>query len=193
MPRPRSFVEDDVLEAALLVFWERGFDATSMDDLGRAMNLGRASLYQAFEDKEQIFQKALGRYALRFKTISQELDGATDALEWLSSFLHCTIDTATQKHGPKGCFVQLSSGMSSSANGHTLALITAARKSTVKLLRRALMRGRNEGTVCKTMTVDEQVAWFETVINGMAARARAGAPRRSFDSVIAQAINSVRM
>ena len=63
--RPREFDEEQALEAAMDVFWEKGFEATSMADLCAATGLHKGSLYQAFGDKHALFMQALKAYADR--------------------------------------------------------------------------------------------------------------------------------
>jgi TetR/AcrR family transcriptional repressor of nem operon len=62
MPRPRIFDEDTALDAATAQFWRHGYGATSVRDLGAAMGLGAASLYNAFGDKRTLFVRCLDRY-----------------------------------------------------------------------------------------------------------------------------------
>ena len=62
MVRPREFDRDEVLDRAMRVFWEKGYAATSTDDLLAAMNIGRQSLYNAFGDKRRLYLEALERY-----------------------------------------------------------------------------------------------------------------------------------
>jgi TetR/AcrR family transcriptional repressor of nem operon len=62
MPRPKEFNPDDALEQAMHVFWHKGYEATSMEDLLTAMNLNRGSLYATFGDKRELFLKAMNRY-----------------------------------------------------------------------------------------------------------------------------------
>ncbi|MCA7970281.1 TetR/AcrR family transcriptional regulator [Burkholderia sp. AU39826] len=62
MVRPREFDRDEALERALRVFWEKGYAATSTDDLLCAMQIGRQSLYNAFGDKRKLYVEALERY-----------------------------------------------------------------------------------------------------------------------------------
>ena len=62
MVRVRSFDEAVVLDAAMHRFWAHGFAATSVRDLGDAMGLGAASLYNAFGDKRALFARCLDRY-----------------------------------------------------------------------------------------------------------------------------------
>lgn len=62
MARPREFDTDTAVRDALLVFWRKGYAATTMQDLEHATGLGRMSLYNAFGGKEDLFQAALERY-----------------------------------------------------------------------------------------------------------------------------------
>src|SRR6516225_2219056 len=62
MPRVREFDVNDVLEKAKSLFWEKGYEAASIQDLVNATGVNRASLYQAFGGKRQLFEQALGRF-----------------------------------------------------------------------------------------------------------------------------------
>lgn len=62
MARQREFDEDKVLDAAMQLFWEKGFEATSLSDLTSRMGIQRPSLYSAFGDKKGLFEAALRKY-----------------------------------------------------------------------------------------------------------------------------------
>lgn len=62
MARPREFDIDEALDRAMAVFWEKGYEGTSLQDLLQAMKIARGSLYKAFEDKHSIYLAALDRY-----------------------------------------------------------------------------------------------------------------------------------
>src|SRR5580700_6661558 len=66
MARPREFDINEALQAAMLLFWERGYEATSVDDLLRRMKINRASLYAAFGEKRALFVQALKLYEKQF-------------------------------------------------------------------------------------------------------------------------------
>ncbi len=62
MARPKEFDPDEALDQAMHVFWHKGYEATSMEDLLAAMDINRGSLYATFGDKRQLFLKAMDRY-----------------------------------------------------------------------------------------------------------------------------------
>lgn len=62
MPRPKEFNPDEALEKAMQVFWHKGYEATSMEDLLSAMDINRGSLYATFGDKRELFMKAMELY-----------------------------------------------------------------------------------------------------------------------------------
>src|ERR1700759_4129063 len=105
MARPRGFDEDEVLDRALSTFWEHGYEGTSIDELVAATGLGRASLYGAFGDKEQIFARAVERYCARAGaslTIDEREPSARAALGRL---LRAIVLKSSPRSGPKGCFL----------------------------------------------------------------------------------------
>src|SRR5437763_10008756 len=61
--RPRAFDLDKALDRALQVFWRKGYEGASLPDLTQAMGINRPSLYAAFGSKEELFRRALDRYA----------------------------------------------------------------------------------------------------------------------------------
>ena len=62
MARPRKFDRSEALDSAVQVFWQKGYEATLLDDLTQAMGINRPSLYNAFGDKQTLYMEALARY-----------------------------------------------------------------------------------------------------------------------------------
>ena len=76
--RPIGFDRDSALEAAMLLFWERGYEGTSMADLTHAMGLNPSSIYAAFGDKHALFQLVVKRYMkLRAQYAAKALEEPT--------------------------------------------------------------------------------------------------------------------
>jgi AcrR family transcriptional regulator len=104
MARPRSFDPDEALDLARDVFWRKGFQGTSLDDITAATGLAKPSLYAAFGDKNALFLKVLDRYHERIvanaERILNEGPSARDAIErWLTGF----VPFCSGVRGSRGC------------------------------------------------------------------------------------------
>src|SRR3970282_1636723 len=105
MARPREFETGAVLEQATRVFWTRGFEHTSLDDLCAATGLNRSSLYAAFGDKRALYLKSLARYEEgSVERIRKAFDGKP-ARAGLRDFLAALIDAIVAGPGRRGCFI----------------------------------------------------------------------------------------
>jgi TetR/AcrR family transcriptional regulator, copper-responsive repressor len=104
--RPRSFDPDTALDAAVALFWTKGYDATSLDDLGAAMGLARPSIYRAFGPKDQLFLKALERYRDTVASVPLDaLEGSGGARAGLAAFLEGTIAYTNADAAHPGCLI----------------------------------------------------------------------------------------
>jgi AcrR family transcriptional regulator len=104
MARPRSFDPDEALDAARDVFWQKGFQSTSLDDITAATGLAKPSLYAAFGDKNALFLKILDRYHARIVANAERMldegPSARDAIErWLKGF----VPFCSGIKGSRGC------------------------------------------------------------------------------------------
>jgi len=104
MARPRSFNPEEALDLARDVFWRKGFQGTSLDDITAATGLAKPSLYAAFGDKNALFLKVLDRYHERIvakaERVLNEGPSARDAIErWLTGF----VPFCSGVRGSRGC------------------------------------------------------------------------------------------
>ncbi len=103
MGRHREFDLDAALDAAMEVFWQKGFEGTSYDDLSKATKVARPGLYAAFGNKDALFMKALDRYDLKHMGfMSGSLDKAT-SLEVVEGILRGGAAVQTLRPESLGC------------------------------------------------------------------------------------------
>jgi AcrR family transcriptional regulator len=187
MARPREFDEDDVLERALATFWEHGYEGTSIDELVAATGLGRASLYGAFGDKEQIFARALERYCARAGDslgIGRDEPSARAALERM---LRAMVTNSSPKSGPKGCFL-----LSTAVGGDAPAAARDAYADYTARLERALTslvrRGQESGEFTRAGDAHALARMLTVLLQGIAASARAGRSKAQLEAAIETAL-----
>src|ERR1700749_642491 len=96
--RPRSFDEREALEKATQVFWSKGYDGVTIDDLVAGMGVGRPSLYAVFGDKRTLFLRVLRAYAERKGALAAKvLLSPGTPRDSLAAFLRHTVETATEQ------------------------------------------------------------------------------------------------
>jgi AcrR family transcriptional regulator len=179
--RPRAFDRDAALNAAMRLFWQKGFSATSINDLTRAMGIGSPSLYAAFGSKEALYAEALGHYQKSYEAIVWERFFAADtARAAVAAFLQDSAAGLNQT--PDGCMVTLSAV---GAEGHADlgALVASARNLTLDRLKTRLKQGVAAGEIDETVDIHALARFVQTVQNGMSLLARDGASRADLDAV----------
>lgn len=133
--RPRSFDETDVLDIAKDLFWQRGYEATSIKDLTEAMGMTPPSLYAAFGSKEALYGRVLDRYVETFG--HRLLDGLfeeRDLKKAVSRIVQIWAQLLSGETHPKGCMISL--GMASHApdNANVARALAMRRARTTGLI-----------------------------------------------------------
>ena len=101
--RPRSFCEQAALEAAMRVFWEKGYEGTSLTDLTEAMGINRPSLYSAFGDKEALFRRTMERYAEGPAVYLQAALEEPTARAVAKALFYGAVNLLGDMRNPRGC------------------------------------------------------------------------------------------
>jgi AcrR family transcriptional regulator len=104
--RPRSFDRETALEKAILAFWERGYEATSVSDLTRAMDIGAPSLYAAFGDKRSLFEEVVTVYTSRYASFAERaLADEPTSRAAVERTLREAAGVYTHPGHPQGCLI----------------------------------------------------------------------------------------
>ncbi len=106
--RPRQFDIDSSTEAAMLLFWENGYEATSLAQLRKCMSLSSASFYAAFGSKDGAFNAAVRRYMESYGRVTLPLaDDDLEPREALEKTLRASVVMQTDSAHPLGCLIGL--------------------------------------------------------------------------------------
>jgi TetR/AcrR family transcriptional repressor of nem operon len=175
MPRPRSFDEEAVLDRAVQLFRERGFEGTSLADLETRLRVGRQSLYNTFGDKQALYLKALERYREQTGDILLAPLRAPDAgLDAVRRWLEAHVAALTAPGVRAGCLV-VNSLVERPDDPATASRCAEARRGTTAAVRSALERARKRGELGARRDVDALATLLVAHAYGLAVLARAGA------------------
>ena len=188
--RPRTFCEAAALDAAVRVFWEKGYDGASLDDLTRAMGIGRPSLYAAFGDKRSLFLASLERYG---QTVGScgivGLARHADVREAVTAFLERLL--ASNLGAPRGCLVGSASGPSIGTIEGVDAMVRDMGATTEALLRDRFDAAREAGQLPSDFPSEERARLLADLMHAQAFRARTGEPRARLEAEIPAKVDAV--
>jgi AcrR family transcriptional regulator len=176
--RPISFDKDAALEAAMLLFWERGYEGTSMADLTQAMGLNPSSIYAAFGDKHALFQLTVKRYMeIRAQYAVKALEEPT-----LERFIRALFDNTvafltTPGHPPICMTLTGATGCSVDAKP-ARDLMTEIRKQNQVALRKRLLKARKSGEFSKGINLDDYTRYLSSIIAGLSIQAANGSTKQ---------------
>ena len=182
--RPRNFDRDEALGQAVHLFWERGYDGTSIANLKEALSLNSPSIYAAFGSKEELFREAIQRYLeTDGATITQALEAAPTGVDAARAMLLTSAREFSRKDRPRGCMVVLEALHSHDSNGAVNAALTTLRDQNLDRLAAKFDADVAAGRLPPQTDGHAIAAFFVTVQQGMAIRARDGADAGALESV----------
>jgi TetR/AcrR family transcriptional regulator, copper-responsive repressor len=186
--RPRSFDRDAALAAAMEVFWEKGYEATSISDLTAAMDINPPSLYSAFGDKEKLFLEAIDSYARRRGESCPYTDEPTarGAVEKLLTYM--AQDLTSGSH-PRGCLMMMAATTAANASASLQKILTEKRIAARDHLRARIKQGMDEGDVPPETDAAELADFYSTIMTGMALKAKDGVTRKSLMATVERAMS----
>lgn len=184
--RPRTFDPDTALRQALDLFWERGYEGTSLNDLAEGMGIASASIYACFGSKEDLFRKVMMLYG----TTSGEpprraLREQPTACAAIHEMLRATADEITRPDTPHYCMLILAAPTGAVENHAIREFLADLRRDMFTAIKDRLARGVTDGDLTASAAgLDAIARYYTTVVQGLSIQARDGADRGELEAVI---------
>lgn len=167
--RPRAFDAEKALDAAIGVFWKHGYEGASLETLTGAMGINRPSLYAAFGDKADLFEKAVTRYqSTRPAAMLAALSSAPDLMTALDGYFEAAMRSMTGRGTPRGCLIACVLADASEADPRWLALAADVQAAGRAALSGALAR------FLPPAQADRLALLLRVMTGGLAVLARSG-------------------
>jgi AcrR family transcriptional regulator len=184
--RPRTFDPDTALRQALDLFWERGYEGTSLKDLADVMGIASASIYACFGNKEDLFRQVMALYSRtsgappRRALIEQRTTRAA-----VHAMLRATADQITTIDHAHYCMLILAAPTGAIENHAVREFLADRRRDMRTTIRERLARGVAEGDLSASPgSLDAIARYYTTVVQGLSLQARDGATRGELEEVI---------
>ncbi|MGV6815240.1 MAG: TetR/AcrR family transcriptional regulator [Phycisphaerales bacterium] len=137
MARPRSIPENEALERALTLFWENGYDRTSIADLSESIGVGPSSIYNAFGNKLEIYRKSINLYMQTHASFAAQvfaIGSDQPANESILALLTSAVRLYTDKDTPMGCAIFQSAGAGNSQSSQACEITNEIKQNLERAL-----------------------------------------------------------
>jgi TetR/AcrR family transcriptional regulator, transcriptional repressor for nem operon len=181
MSRPREFDEQQALQQAKEVFWQRGYEATSLADLLAAMGLSKSSFYETFGSKRELFLRSLARYREeRVAEFRQLLAGGKTARRAIEVLFRSSIVCETHK----GCMACNEAVELAGRDADAELRVAAVMAALEELLVQAIARGQDEGSIGTRLPPADLARLLMVALNGLQIEVRACAEQARLEQTV---------
>jgi TetR/AcrR family transcriptional repressor of nem operon len=192
MARPKAFNRDQALRTAMLLFWKKGYEATSTDDLVRAMEIGRQSLYDTFDDKHSLYIEALQLYNSEQNSKHAKILLADVSPLAAIEALLCSVVGDELEVQALGCMNINAVCEFGQRDRDVTALEKASHEELLSHLERTLHQAKENGEVAPDLDVKKAARFLSTTFTGLKVRARAGDDAEALRSDASLAVDCVQ-
>ena len=192
MSRTKTFDEDTALEAAMLLFWEKGYSETSIIDLEKGMNLKRTSIYNAFGNKRNLFQLTLERYLnVILKRFILAVEQGDTARQSINNILNEVIYLHFNPVHPGGCLVVLSVLENNQHDTKTNLMLDGAIRLLQKSILVRLKQAEKDNEFSRSIKLKEVANQVVAMITGMLVMAKAGFSEDELQKLIDSTVRTI--
>ena len=188
--RPREFDTEEALDAALEVFWRKGYEGASLPDLTQAMGINRPSLYAAFGNKEELFRRVITRYVEGPAAYVRKALEEPTARAVAERLLLRSIDLVTDPRNPSGCLLVQGALACGEAADSIRRELAARRLATELAIRERFERARSEGDLSADANPADLARFVSTLLRGIAVQAAGGTSRTELRRVARLALRA---
>jgi AcrR family transcriptional regulator len=182
--RPREFDRERALDAAMRVFWEKGYDGTSLSDLTDAMGINRPSMYLSLGNKETLFQKAMERYAQKRAQLAVGCFIAATAREGIDCLLREAVAMFTDPKNPSGCLANQGILSCSSVSNGMKRDLEHIREAFELTLKQRFDQALEAGELPSDTSTKDLARYYSVVFQGLGLQAKGGGTRKELLRIV---------
>lgn len=184
--RPKVFDRDEMMDKAMMLFWQHGYEATSLAELAEATGAKAPTLYAEFTNKEGLFMAVLDRYMARFiaKHRATLFCDEKNVIQALRDYFTVVASCFTRGDTPAGCFLINTSATVSSSAAPIVETIREKHASQEQTLLTFLQQRQLRGEIPSHSDLPVIAHFLMCIVQGMAVSAREGATREKLMEII---------
>jgi len=192
MGRHLEFERDDAVLKAMEIFWEKGYESTSLEDLLNGMGLSKSSFYNSFGSKDVIFKECLNKYVFVIENNIAELyQVAPSGREFITGIFDDIIHESKILNQKMGCFIMNSAMEFAQRDDEIAEIIKKAMSKIENAFLVAVEKSISEGDIDKNQDSNQIAQYLLCSFNGIKVMVKSGAEQDSLDNIYTLIISSV--
>ena len=190
--RPRSFDKDDALKKAMYVFWEKGYEGTTMADLIQSIGMKAPSIYAAFGNKDAIFKEVVQSYLpIVVNGQLKALNSSTKIYDAVEATLKACVSLYTGKDNPHTCLVMTAAINTAPEHAEHVETLRSLREEYKSAWKKRFEMADADQQLTDEANPNELAEYFTTLIQGMTIKAKDGASEDSLSSTSKLALKTL--
>lgn len=193
MARTKVFDEEMVLNKAVNLFWTKGYNGTSAQDLVDELGISRSSLYDTYGDKFELFKSALLQYRKKFGGAMIEMtETSTDYEKTIKDIFQFVVTQSLQERFSKGCFMVNSTVELAPHNSEIAEIVNDNMQDIENALFRLIKKGQDAGLFSKNNTARSLARFLFNTISGIRVASKSGADKKVYDDIVKVALSALK-
>ncbi len=193
MARTKVFDEEIVLNKAVNLFWEKGYNGTSAQDLVDELGISRSSLYDTYGDKYQLFKNSLLQYRKKFAgAMIEMIEKSNDYEKTLKDIFQYVVTESLQEKCSKGCFMVNSSIELAPHNSEIAEIVNDNMKDIEEALFRLIKKGQDIGQFSTSHSARSLARFIFNTISGLRVASKSGTEKKIFDDIVKVTLSALK-
>ena len=185
MARVKEFDEQEVLGKALEIFWSKGYNGTSMQDLIDGLGISRSSLYDTYGDKRSLFLSVLNHYRQnQSEGMIQMIEQSTDIVQTLREILYQTLTSCPANKMKYGCFMVNTTIELAPHDEEINALVACNQKDMEQVIYKAIQKGQQKGQVTKKHSAKTLAKFILNTLTGLRVSVKSHTDKKAIAEII---------
>lgn len=183
--RPLGFDPDEALETAMNIFWEKGYDRTTLDDILDATKISKSSFYNAYGNKFNIFEKSLDLFCHnQISMVEQGLQHFSNGREFIETLLRGLVQGVRLNEPHFGCFLMNTAHEFAGRDVHVSQMVSSSTLRFNEVLQKAIVSGQSAGVINKDKEPDTLAFFIMSSISGIRSMISAQVDPDKLDEIV---------
>jgi|APTNR8051073442_1049403.scaffolds.fasta_scaffold76679_1 TetR/AcrR family transcriptional repressor of nem operon len=184
MPRPKQYKYEAVLEKAMDLFWTKGYNGTSVQELVDHLKLSKASMYEAFEDKHGLFMATLHNYRKRLQNNLKMLEEIPSPLQAIRISFQSVIEDVTDKRHRRGGYLTNTAIEMAPHDAEVEQWVIDSMSDYEELYKKLLRSAIEKGELKNVENIDAKAYYLTNVLQGLMVYAKVKQDKAKLNAIM---------